>query len=158
MVSSGADTAVDGTERAVLGTLAQLGNASRTALRHAHKVECLILRNSLVLIQNVPPVLRSAAEMPLGAIGATYQTVNCALRMQVMAAAEYDRDGTIQGGGGGGAVDVESGRVRSRGAPAGDKGQVQRAQRKGRRQKQSHEHRVMWRQVRNGWWSIRPAP
>ena len=38
MVRSGADTAVDGSERAVLGTLAELGNASRTALRHAQEV------------------------------------------------------------------------------------------------------------------------
>ena len=56
-----------------------------------------------------------------------------ALRMQVMAAAEYDRDGTMQGGGG--AVDVDTGQVRSHGAPAGDTGRVQRAQRKGRKGK-----------------------
>ena len=109
MIRSGADTAVDGTERAVLGTLAESGNASRTALKHAHEAECLIPRDFLVLIKNVSPVLRSAAGVQPGAIGVTYQTISNALRIQVVADAEYDRDGTIQGGGG--AVDVDTGRL-----------------------------------------------
>ena len=83
---------------------------------------------------------RLARAHPECAIGATYQTVSSALRMQVMAAAEYDRDGTIQGGGG--AVDVDTGQVRSRGAPAGDTGRMQRAQMKGRRK--SRECRQEW--------------
>ena len=62
-----------------------------------------------VLIKNVPPELRSAVEMHLGAAGATYRTVNSAWRTQIMAAAEYDRDGTIQAGGG--LADMDIGEV-----------------------------------------------
>ena len=47
--------------------------------------------------------------MQLGAPGATYQTVNSALRAQLMAAAECDREGTTQVGGG--RVDMDIGDV-----------------------------------------------
>ena len=55
------------------------------------------------------PGLKGAAEMQLGAPGATYQKVRSALRTQVMAAAEYDREGTTEAGGV--TVEVDTGQV-----------------------------------------------
>ena len=53
-----------------------------------------------VLIKNVRPEFWSVAEMQLSAPPDTYRTVSSALRTQVLAAAENDRDGTMQAGGG----------------------------------------------------------
>ena len=46
-------------------------------------------------------------DMQFGAAGATYQMVGSVLRMQVMTAAEYDREGTLHDGCG--PVDVDIG-------------------------------------------------
>ena len=48
---------------------------------------------------HVPLELPSAVEMQLYAAGAAYQMGSRALQTQVMAAADYDREGTIQAGG-----------------------------------------------------------